>query len=149
MKEDTIALLKNKNYLLLGFTYAVMYGVYGCLGGILNTLVTPYGFNSTDSAIFGAVFIVFGLVGSFSASIYLDRHAKYLKCLKGLCYGTFLSGALLIGTFQTGNVFIVCCNIGCLGFFILPILPVGYSFAVEITYPVSEVMSNGNMMLVA
>ena len=36
-----------------------------------------------------------------------------------------------------------------MGFFILPILPIGYSFAVEITYPVSEVMSNGTMMLVA
>ena len=99
MKEDTIALLKNKNFLLLGFTYAVMYGVYGCLGGILNTLVTPYDFTSTHSAIFGAVFIVFGLAGSFYFSIYLDKHPKYLKCLRILCFGTFLSGAFLIINF--------------------------------------------------
>ena len=34
----------------------------------------------------------------------------------------------------------------CVGFFILPILPVGYSFIVEVTHPVSEIMSTGVMM---
>ena len=33
-----------------------------------------------------------------------------------------------------------------MGFFILPILPVGFSFIVEITHPVSEIMSTGLMM---
>jgi hypothetical protein len=39
------------------------------------------------------------------------------------------------------------CNIALFGFFILPIIPVGYSFSIELTYPVSEVMSNGIIML--
>ena len=72
MKDDAIALYKNSNYIFLGSTYAIMYGTYGCLGGILNTLVVPYNFNSTHSAIFGAVFILLGLVGSFKASMHLD-----------------------------------------------------------------------------
>jgi len=38
-------------------------------------------------------------------------------------------------------------NIAFLGYFILPIIPVGYSFAIEVTFPVSEAMSNGIMML--
>lgn len=60
-----------------------------------------------------------------------------------------LFGSILLVTFETGSVFFVSINIASMGFFILPILPIGYSFAVEITYPVSEVMSNGTMMLVA
>lgn len=35
------------------------------------------------------------------------------------------------------------------GFFTLPVIPLGYSFSVELTYPVSEAMSNGIMVLVS
>ena len=38
---------------------------------------------------------------------------------------------------------------GALGFFLLPILPVGYSFGSELTYPISETMSNGVLSLFA
>ena len=40
-----------------------------------------------------------------------------------------------------------CINIGLAGFFIVPIMPVAFSFAVELTFPVSEAMSNGTMGL--
>ena len=149
MMKDAKELLKNGNYLLLGATYALMYGVYACLGAILNTLVEPYGFDSADAAIFGGVFITSGLIGSFVASGILDKYAAYKKVTCASCWGTLIFGSMLLGTFLTGNVIIVSINIAAMGFFILPILPIGYSFAVEITYPVSEVMSNGTMMLVA
>lgn len=38
-------------------------------------------------------------------------------------------------------------SIGMLGFFVLPVLPVGLSFATEVSYPISEVMSVGTAML--
>ena len=126
-----------------------MYGVYACLGAILNTLVEPYGFDSADAAVFGGVFITSGLIGSFVASGILDKYAAYKKVTCASCWGTLSFGAMLLGTFETGNLIFVSINIAAMGFFILPILPIGYSFAVEITYPVSEVMSNGTMMLVA
>ena len=36
---------------------------------------------------------------------------------------------------------------GFLGFLLLPIIPVGYAFGAELTYPISEAMSNGVMIL--
>jgi hypothetical protein len=33
------------------------------------------------------------------------------------------------------------------GFFLLPIIPLGYGFSIELSYPVSESMTNGVMML--
>jgi FLVCR family feline leukemia virus subgroup C receptor-related protein len=38
---------------------------------------------------------------------------------------------------------------GILGFFLIAIMPVGYSYAIELTYPVSEVMSNGVLQVVS
>ena len=40
-------------------------------------------------------------------------------------------------------------NIGFLGIFVLPMIPIGYSFSVELTYPVSEAMSNGFMIFLS
>jgi hypothetical protein len=37
-------------------------------------------------------------------------------------------------------------NIALLGFFLIPIIPIGYGFSVELTYPVSEALSNGLMV---
>jgi len=46
----------------------------------------------------------------------------------------------------SGNVTLMAINLAVLGFFMIPIIPLGYSFSVELTYPVSEAMSNGLMV---
>jgi hypothetical protein len=45
------------------------------------------------------------------------------------------------------NIYFVIPNVFLLGFFTIPIIPIGYSFSVELTYPISEIMSNGIMMM--
>ena len=50
-------------------------------------------------------------------------------------------------TLPTSNLFLVLVNISLVGFFLLPIIPLGYGFSIELTYPVSEAMSNGVLML--
>ena len=149
MMKDAKELMKNSNYIKLGIVYTCMYGVYTSMGAILNTLVQPYGFGSADAAEFGGVFITCGLVGSFVASGIIDKYSAYKKVTCAACWGTLILGLMLLGSLSYGNKIIVSINIAALGFFILPIIPIGYSFAVEITFPVSEVMSNGTMSLVA
>lgn len=46
-------------------------------------------------------------------------------------------------------VWVTAVNIGILGVFVLPMIPIGYSFSVELTYPVSEAMSNGFMVFIS
>lgn len=41
---------------------------------------------------------------------------------------------------------IIIPNISALGFFVLPTFSISYTFAVELTYPISEAMSNGIMV---
>lgn len=148
MKQDAKELLKNRNYLLLMTCFSLMYGVYACLGAIINNLVEPYGFNSTDAGRFGAAFIIFGLIGSFAFSASLDKRGDYIKSLRMATFGTLIVVILLIGALETENPFLVTITIAALGSFVLPIIPVGYSFAVRASQPVSEVMSTGSMMLV-
>ena len=74
MKKDLGLIIRNKNYIFLTITYMMLYGVYTCLGAIINNLVSSYGFSSVDSSIFGAIFIICGLVGSFVVSGFLDKY---------------------------------------------------------------------------
>ena len=90
MKNDLKKLIKNKNYLFMLLTYSLLYGVYTCLGAVINNLVTPYGFDSTASSIFGAVFIVSGLIGSFIFSSILDKYQAYIKILRIVCFGSLM-----------------------------------------------------------
>merc|ERR1739848_422352 len=127
----------------------MLYGVYTCLGAIINNLVSSYRFTSVDSSIFGAVFIISGLIGSFVISGFLDKYSAYLKILRIVSFGSFIFGCGLKITLPLGPDYLTLAiiNIGIAGFFIIPIIPVAYSFSVELTYPVSEAMSNGTMML--
>jgi FLVCR family feline leukemia virus subgroup C receptor-related protein len=124
-----------------------MYGVYTCLGAIINDLVSKFGFKSTDSSIMGACFIISGLVGSFIFSGLLDKHKKYLLQLRVVCFFTLGLFCFSFVTLKTGSLLLVSINISIVGFFLLPIIPLGFGFSIELTYPVSEAMSNGVIML--
>lgn len=66
-----------------------------------------------------------------------------------ICFGTLANTIVIYFTLPTRNFLLFNANIATLGFFILPVIPVGYSFSIELTYPVSEVMSNGIIILFA
>lgn len=144
--RDLILLIKNKNYVCMVLTFNMLYGVYTCLGAIINNLVDPFGYTPIDSSIFGATFIFCGLIGSIIFSYYMDKTQKYLRMLRISSFGSLISSICIILTLPTQNVWILNTNIAFMGFFLIPIIPIGYSFSVELTYPVSEAMSNGVMV---
>lgn len=44
---------------------------------MVSSVTAPFGYTSIDNSIFGAVFIFFGVTGSFIFGILLDKYAKY------------------------------------------------------------------------
>lgn len=145
--KDLGLLLRNPNFIWLCLVFASLYGVYTSLGALLNPIVSPYHFDAADSSVIGATFIISGLIGSFFFGFLLDKYQKYLLVLRLVCFGTMLSALFIFLTLPSENMFIFDTNIAVMGFFILPIIPVGFSFSIELTFPVSEPMSNGIVML--
>ena len=43
----------------------------------------------------------------------------------------------------------IAIHLACFGFFLIAVLPVGYSFAVDLTHPISESMTTGFVMTFA
>jgi FLVCR family feline leukemia virus subgroup C receptor-related protein len=124
-----------------------MFGIYSSFGAILSNLYSPFGYSGSDISLIGVVFVVSGLIGAPIYGYILDKTQKYLLALRVICVGTLVCGLMLFITIPAGNIYLLLANCSALGFFLLPIIPVGYSFASEITFPISEAMSNGLMIM--
>lgn len=72
-KKELKALLNNKSYLLLTLSFTLLYGIYTSLGAVVAAITKPFGYNDTSNAVFGAVYIISGVSGSFALGIVLDR----------------------------------------------------------------------------
>lgn len=113
----------------------------------MSQLTAPYGYSSGDNALFGGIFILTGVVGSFVYGVILDRSAKYKLILILISISSVCSIMLTMVTLPMGSVPIFSLNLMFVGISVIPVIPVSYSFAVELTYPVPEAMSNGMMIM--
>lgn len=124
------------------------------MGALLPYVTIPFGFTNAQGGIFGVFFIICGIFSSGIFSGYLDRTAKYKKMFVILQWGGIISWGLVALVWygmsdmsatpiKAPNFILACVAISLVGFFILPITPIGLSFLTEVTYPVSEVMTLG------
>jgi cyanate permease len=146
---DFKELMKNKNFIILTLVFTLVYSVYTCLATVISPISKPFGFKSSDASIMGASFVLSGVFGSFLISVLLDKYKCFLKAVRFICFGSLISAVGIYFTLKSGNLVFACLNIGALGLCLLPICSVGYSFCTEITYPISEPMSNGIMTFVS
>ena len=96
---------------------------------------------------FGGIFIFTGVIGSFVFGVILDRTAQYKKILTIISVASVFSIILTMITLPYGNVLLFSFNLMLVGVSVIPVIPISYSFAVELTYPISEAMSNGMMIM--
>ena len=140
-------LSSNTSYILLVGCFTFLYGIYTTLGAVVASLTAPYGYTAADNSIFGATFILCGVLGSFIFGVILDKYAKYLLILRLICFASSATIFLAMITLPLKHVALFAFTMGIVGLAVVPIIPLCYSFAVELTYPLSEAMSNGMMVL--
>lgn len=142
-------LLRNKNFLLMMTHYSLFYGIYTCIGAIINNIVTPFGFGNASASLFAGTFILAGLISSFIVSGYVDKTKKFLLIYRILSVCSLIFGSSIAGVLTTKKVFWMNINVALLGASLVPIIPLGFSFSVELTHPVSEAFSNGVIVFFA
>lgn len=116
---------------------------------MVSDLTEPYGYSPADNAVFGGVFIISGVVGSFIFGAILDKTAKFKLMLFVIAVSSTLSVALTFLSLPSKNFYFFTLNLLLVGASVISVIPVSYSFAVELTYPLSEAMSNGMMIMVS
>jgi FLVCR family feline leukemia virus subgroup C receptor-related protein len=146
--KELRVLVRNPSYILLSICYMTMDSICTAMGAIVASLTKPYQYSSTANALSGGIFIVFGVLGSFLISVLLDKYQKFKITILGLAVLSVISTALATVTLPYRNVPLFLANVSVMGFAAIPMTPIAFAFAVELTYPTPEAMSNGMMGLV-
>lgn len=146
-KKEFAALMANKNYMILCLAFTCQYANSSALGAIISSITFSYGYMSSDNAIFGGSFIICGILGSFFVAVLLDKIQKFKATLQILTALSLISFLIAFLTLPWGNTLLFALTIMLIGGSMVPIVPTSFAFSVELTYPTSESISNGMMIL--
>ena len=141
------SLFKNKDFIYLMIMFFIGLGTFNAILTMIDTMFKnrTLDYDSTLApGIVGGLIVVGGIFGAVIISALSDKYHKrkiFLILAAGMAIPLtlllqFLSSIVLLGI--CGFVF---------GFFLIPALPVGLTYAVEKTHPVPEATSNGVLML--
>ncbi|XP_053701773.1 feline leukemia virus subgroup C receptor-related protein 2 isoform X1 [Synchiropus splendidus] len=137
-------LLKNRAFMLLVVSYGLNVGCFYSISTLLNQMIIDhYPGEQVNAGRIGLTIVIAGMVGSLICGIWLDKTKTYKQTTLAV-YSLTLIGMLVYAfTLNLGHLWVVFITAGMLGFFMTGYLPLGFEFAVELTYPESEGTSSG------
>ena len=79
----------------------------------------------------------------------LDKNPRYGLYNKIICLASAITAAMAFFTLPSKSTVLVLINMILFGFAVFPSIPLAYQYAVELTFPASENISNGIMIMLA
>ena len=140
MKE----LFRNKNFYYLLLIFFVGLGVFNCVTTWIEDILKPRGFSSDQAGLIGGMMIIGGILGALVMPMLSDHYKKRKPFIVLSLFGAIIGLAGI--TFATTYGMLLTSG-AILGFFLLSAGPIGFQYAAEITHPISEVTSNGLVLL--
>uniref|UniRef100_A0A672FXZ0 Choline/ethanolamine transporter FLVCR1 n=1 Tax=Salarias fasciatus TaxID=181472 RepID=A0A672FXZ0_SALFA len=139
-----LRLLRNKPFMLLVISYGLNVGCFYAISTLLNRMIIEhYPGEEVNAGRIGLTIVIAGMAGSLICGIWLDKTKTY-KQTTLVVYVLSLAGMLIYAfTLNLGHLWVVFVTAGLLGFFMTGYLPLGFEFAVELTFPESEGTSSG------
>ncbi|XP_052009809.1 feline leukemia virus subgroup C receptor-related protein 2-like isoform X2 [Xyrauchen texanus] len=137
-------LLCNKPFILLIITYGLNVGCFYAVSTLLNRMIIEhYPGEEVNAGRIGLTLVIAGMVGSLICGIWLDKTKTYKETTLSVYLMSFVGMVIYALTLDLGHLWVVFLTSGALGFFMTGYLPLGFEFAVELTYPESEGTSSG------
>jgi FLVCR family feline leukemia virus subgroup C receptor-related protein len=137
-------LFTNIPFVLLLITYGIMTGAFYSVSTLLNQMILAYyQGEEVNAGRIGLTLVVAGMVGSILCGLWLDHTKTYKQTTLIVYILSFIGMVVFTFTLDLEYIIIVFVTGGILGFFMTGYLPLGFEFAVEITYPESEGTSSG------
>nr|XP_055217012.1 feline leukemia virus subgroup C receptor-related protein 2 isoform X4 [Gorilla gorilla gorilla] len=139
-----VRLFKNLNFVLLVITYGLNAGAFYALSTLLNRMVIwHYPGEEVNAGRIGLTIVIAGMLGAVISGIWLDRSKTYKETTLVVYIMTLVGMVVYTFTLNLGHLWVVFITAGTMGFFMTGYLPLGFEFAVELTYPESEGISSG------
>ncbi|XP_032356212.1 choline/ethanolamine transporter flvcr2a isoform X4 [Etheostoma spectabile] len=141
---SVLRLLRNKPFMLLVVTYGLNVGCFYAISTLLNQMIIEqYPGEEVNAGRIGLTIVVAGMAGSIICGIWLDKTKTYKQTTLAVYLLSLIGMLVYTFTLNLGHLWVVFVTAGVLGFFMTGYLPLGFEFAVELTYPESEGTSSG------
>ncbi|XP_029316049.1 choline/ethanolamine transporter flvcr2a isoform X3 [Cottoperca gobio] len=139
-----LRLLRNKPFMLLVVSYGLNVGCFYSISTLLNRMIIEhYPGEEVNAGRIGLTIVVAGMAGSLISGIWLDKTKTYKQTTLAVYLLSLIGMLVYTFTLNLGHLWVVFVTAGILGFFMTGYLPLGFEFAVELTYPESEGTSSG------
>jgi len=137
----------SKNFWLLCIVFCFSFGTFNAMATIIDQLLSPYGYSSSDSGDIGALVVVMGLIGCGVASVIVDKTRMYKSCII-LCL-LIATVSIVLFTIYLGpkSFSMIATWTSFIGFSMTPILPIVLELGVEISFPVQEATPSGILLI--
>ena len=149
LKTDLLQLLFNIQFVILVLIFAVFIGFINGLATVINQYTAAFGYNSNNAGLFGLCITIGGTLGTFIGGMIMEKTKQFniiLKCTIVLSYSTV--GILVCSELKQDNGMILYILFAAYGFFTWPLISVAIEAAAETTYPISEDIGIGVIMVV-
>lgn len=117
-----------------------MNGSANCLAPMITFIIEPFGFNSYDSSVLGITCVLSGFLSSIVFPILIQKWQWYLKSMKIMVYGALVAQVAIMLSLVSEELNYVTMAMALFGIFNIPTICIVYTFATEVTYPVSETL---------
>uniref|UniRef100_A0A3Q2KST7 Major facilitator superfamily (MFS) profile domain-containing protein n=1 Tax=Equus caballus TaxID=9796 RepID=A0A3Q2KST7_HORSE len=139
-----IRLFKNLNFVLLVISYGLNAGAFYALSTLLNRMVIlHYPGEEVNAGRIGLTMTIAGILGTVITGIWLDKTKTYKETTLVVYIMTLVGMVVYTFTLNLAHLWVVFITTGTMGFFMTGYLPLGFEFAVELTYPEPEAVSAG------
>uniref|UniRef100_H2YDV9 Major facilitator superfamily (MFS) profile domain-containing protein n=1 Tax=Ciona savignyi TaxID=51511 RepID=H2YDV9_CIOSA len=147
--SDLKTLVKNPHYWILFLSVGGGIGIYTAITVFLEQILCPWGYSDFFvGVVCGTCLVLAGVIGAAIAGLIADRTKRFVlvaKCTFLLCIGSVVLFALTQNRhFQNALVAVSC---GLIGFYGMPLFPLGNELVVETTYPAEPSSSTGLVFL--
>jgi MFS family permease len=139
------ALMGNANFLLICVSFSMQTSCQAVFSTVIDEMLKPYDYSSTATSLVAVCFAGGGLISCVIASAWVDRTKKFNLLMRTCAVFSLAMTGLMYLTLPSENVWLLAGNALLVGLAMFPVINISYTYAVELTYPVSEPMSNGTM----
>ena len=135
--------------MLLGLSFAFMFGFYISLGNLISSIFTPFGFSPFDISMVGLYLLVSGIIGAVIVGIMVDRTGAYKITMitlstMNVIFLTIVNQTVYHLEFSKELFY---ASLILMGFSSVAYIPLTFSFAAELTFPLQPALVNGFLLL--
>ena len=133
-----------KDFWLLIFIVFIALAIFNGVSSLIEAIILPRGFTSTDAGTLGALIVVGSVLGAVILSYFSDKQRKRQRYL---FIGVLLSIPGMLGLAFATSSWLLMVSGFWLGFFLVGLGPIGFQYGAEIVHPTPEGTSNGLIQL--